>query len=194
MEQRRSGGITVQREEAPAWEARLAAALQGGVAGPPMTELPFLQLPAWAANKALTGWGATRLVAGAPNGSWAGAQFLIRRLPAGLGAIAYAPRGPLVVAPDTELAARLRAALLGGLIALRADGVTLVRFEPGETGELSDEDDQVAPPGSVTEALRSPWIEAARAAGVALLSARPVQPRSSRRIDLARGIDAVRAD
>ena len=53
MEQRRSGGITVQREEAPAWESRLAAALQGGVAGPPMTELPFLQLPAWAANKAL---------------------------------------------------------------------------------------------------------------------------------------------
>ena len=194
MEQSRSSEITVQREEVAAWEARLAAALHGGAAGAPIAELPFLQLPAWAANKSLTGWSAARLVALAPNGSWAGAQFLIRRLPAGLGAIAYAPRGPLVVATDEALAARLRAALLGGLGALRADGVTLVRIEPGETRVLVEGDDQVTPPESATGPLRAPWIDAARAAGVALLSARPVQPRSSRRIDLARGIDAVRAD
>jgi len=194
MEQSRSSEITVQREEVAAWEARLAAALHGGAAGAPIAELPFLQLPAWAVNKSLTGWSAARLVALAPNGSWAGAQFLIRRLPAGLGAIAYAPRGPLVVATDEALAARLRAALLGGLGALRANGVTLVRIEPGETRVLVEGDDQVTPPVRATGPLRSPWIDAARAAGVALLSARPVQPRSSRRIDLERGIDAVRAD
>jgi hypothetical protein len=191
MEQSRSSEITVQREEVAAWEARLVAALHGGAAGPPIAELPFLQLPAWAANKSLTGWSAARLVAHAPNGSWAGAQFLIRRLPVGLGAIAYAPRGPLVVATDDVLAAKLRAALLGGLGALREDGVTLVRIEPGETRVLVEGDDQVTPPESATGPLRATWNDAARAVGVALLPARSVQPRSSRRIDLALAVSPM---
>jgi lipid II:glycine glycyltransferase (peptidoglycan interpeptide bridge formation enzyme) len=100
----------VVREEPSAWGARLRAAAAAGELG----DLPFVQQPAWAASKALTGWESVRLVA-QDGAAWAGAQFLIQRLPAGLGRIAYAPRGPIVVAPNEAVAAALRAELLRGL-------------------------------------------------------------------------------
>ena len=93
----------VVREEPSAWGARLRAAAATGE----LSDLPFVQQPSWAASKALTGWESVRLVA-QDGAALAGAQFLIQRLPAGLGRIAYAPRGPIVVAPNEAVAATLR--------------------------------------------------------------------------------------
>lgn len=178
----------VVREEPSAWGARLRAAAAAGE----LSDLPFVQQPAWAASKALTGWESVRLVA-QDGAAWAGAQFLIRRLPAGLGRIAYAPRAPIVVASDEALAAVLRAELLRGLSELGSDGVTMVRLEPGESAPLPEEDDQVNPTDGLSAKLRDPWLDAATAARIALHRARPVQPSTSRRIDLTVGMESVRA-
>jgi lipid II:glycine glycyltransferase (peptidoglycan interpeptide bridge formation enzyme) len=66
-------------EQQAAWEARLAAAPGGHL----------LQSWAWGELKASFGWRVERLAAGR-----ACAQVLYRRLPAGLGTLAYVPRGP----------------------------------------------------------------------------------------------------
>ncbi|NBO51992.1 MAG: peptidoglycan bridge formation glycyltransferase FemA/FemB family protein [bacterium] len=178
----------VVREESSAWGARLRAAATGGH----LTDLPFVQQPAWAASKALTGWESVRLVA-QDGVAWVGAQFLIQRLPAGLGRIAYAPRGPIVVAPNEAVAATLRAELLRGLTELRSDGVTLVRLEPGNSTPLPDEADQVNPADDLSADLRAPWQAAATTARITLHRARPVQPSTSRRVDLTAGMETVRA-
>ena len=151
-----------------------------------------MQQPAWAASKALTGWESVRLVAH-DGAAWAGAQFLLQRLPAGLGRIAYAPRGPIVLAAHAEQAATLRAELLRGLSELRRDGVTLVRLEPGESTPLPDDADQVNPADALSEILRAPWLAAATSSHLTLHRARPVQPSTSRRIDLSTGMEIVRA-
>ena len=178
----------VVREEPSAWGARLRAAAAAGE----LSDLPFVQQPSWAASKALTGWESVRLVA-QDGAAWAGAQLLLQRLPAGLGRIAYAPRGPIVVAPHAEQAATLRAELLRGLSELRRDGVTLVRLEPGESTPLPDEADQVNPADALSEILRAPWFAAATSSRITLHRARPVQPSTSRRIDLSAGMEIVRA-
>lgn len=178
----------VVREEPSAWGARLRAAAAAGE----LFDLPFVQQPAWSASKALTGWESVCLVAH-DGAAWAGAQFLIRRLPAGLGRIAYSPRGPLVVAPNEGVARTLRADLLRGLSELRRDGVTLVRLEPGESTPLADDADHVHPADGLSETLRAPWIAAATASRITLHRARPVQPSTSRRIDLSTGLENVRA-
>ena len=178
----------VVREEPSAWGARLGAAATAGE----LSDLPFVQQPSWAASKALTGWESVRLVA-QDGAAWAGAQFLLQRLPAGLGRIAYAPRGPIVVAPHAEQAATLRAELLRGLSELRSEGVTLVRLEPGESAPLPDDADQVNPADALSETLRAPWLTAAASSRITLHRARPVQPSTSRRIDLTAGMETVRA-
>jgi len=178
----------VVREESSAWGARLRAAAATGE----LADLPFVQQPAWAASKALTGWESVRLVAH-DGAAWVGAQLLIQRLPAGLGRIAYAPRGPIVVAAHAEKAVALRAELLRELSELRSDGVTLVRLEPGESTPLPDEADQVNPADALSETLRAPWLAAAAASRITLHRARPVQPSTSRRIDLSAGMETVRA-
>jgi len=178
----------VVREEPSAWGARLRAAAAAG----DLSDLPFVQQPAWAASKALTGWESVRLVA-QDGATWAGAQFLIQRLPGGLGRIAYAPRGPIVVAERAEQAAALRVELLRGISELRNDGVTLVRLEPGESTPLPDEADQVNPADGLSANLRTPWLAAATTARITLHRARPVQPSTSRRIDLSVGMESVRA-
>jgi lipid II:glycine glycyltransferase (peptidoglycan interpeptide bridge formation enzyme) len=178
----------VAREEPSAWGARLRAAAATGE----LSDLPFVQQPSWAASKALTGWESVRLVAH-DGAAWAGAQLLLQRLPAGLGRIAYAPRGPIVVAPNEAVAATLRTELLRGLSELRRDGVTLVRLEPGESTPLPDDADQVNPADALSADLRAPWLAAATTARIALHRARPVQPSTSRRIDLTAGMETVRA-
>ena len=178
----------VVREEPSAWGARLRAAAAAGE----LADLPFVQQPAWAASKALTGWEPVRLVAH-DSAAWAGAQFLLQRLPAGLGRIAYAPRGPIVVAERAEQAAALRVELLRGISELRNDGVTLVRLEPGESTPLPDGADQVNPADGLSATLRAPWLNAASTARISLHRARPVQPSTSRRIDLTAGMETVRA-
>jgi lipid II:glycine glycyltransferase (peptidoglycan interpeptide bridge formation enzyme) len=177
------------REEGEAWTARLDAAVSSGR----LDDVPFLQTAAWATNKSVTGWESVRLVLEAPDGAWIGAQFLVHRLPARLGALAYAPRGPIVVPTRVVDGATLRAEYLVAVRALRDEGVTLVRLEPGEAEPLREDEDQVQPPTRATDAARAEWTRAAAHAKVPLAPAKPLQQRSSRRIDLRGGIDAVRA-
>ena len=178
----------VVREEPSAWGARLRAAAATGE----LADLPFVQQPAWAASKGLTGWESVRIVA-EEGAAWAGVQLLLQRLPAGLGRIAYAPRGPIVVAPSEAVSTSLRAELLAGLSELRRDGVTLVRLEPGESTPLPDEADQVRPGDALSANLRASWFAAATTSRITLHRARPVQPSTSRRIDLTGGMEGVRA-
>ena len=181
--------ITILREEPAVWDARLARAYAAGE----ISELPFTQLAAWATSKQLTGWTSIRLVVSHPSGAWAGAQLLMQSLPGPLGRLAYAPRAPLVVAQRPEIAAVLRAELLTALRSLRADGVTLVRLEPGDSVLMDPEGSVVQPDTALTASLRTPWHAAAASANLRLHLAAPIQPRSSRRIPLAGGVEAVRA-
>ena len=181
--------ITTLREEPAAWDARLVRAYAAGE----ISELPFTQLAAWATSKQLTGWTSIRLVVSHPSGAWAGAQLLIQSLPGPLGRLAYAPRAPLVAASDAHVADALRTEFLRALRALRADGVTLVRLEPGSSLIVDPESNVVQPDPAHTASLRAPWHTAATSANLRLHLAAPIQPRSSRRIPLSGGAEAVRA-
>ena len=181
--------ITTLREEPTAWDARLTHAY----AAREIAEIPFTQLAAWATSKQLTGWTSIRLVVSHPSGAWAGAQLLMQSLPGPLGRLAYAPRAPLVVAQRPEIAAVLRAELLTALRSLRADGVTLVRLEPGDSVLMDPEGSVVQPDVALTASLRTPWHAAAASANLRLHLAAPIQPRSSRRIPLSTGVEVVRA-
>lgn len=181
--------IQILREGPDPWTARLVRAHAAGE----IDELPFTQTVAWAATKALTGWEAQRIVVQRPTGEWAGAQLLLQRVPGGLGRFAYAPRAPLVACADPIRAHDLRVALLRAMRTLRAEKVVLVRIEPGSSQIVDPEGNVVQPDPALTVHLREPWLEAATAAGLRPRLAAPIQPRSSRRIALAGGIDAVRA-
>ena len=181
--------ITTLREEPAAWDARLARAYAAGEIG----EIPFTQLAAWGTSKQLTGWTSIRLVVSHPSGAWAGAQLLMQSLPGPLGRLAYTPRAPLVAAQSPEIAATLRAELLTALRSLRADGVTLVRLELGDSVVMDPEGSVVQPDVALTASLRTPWHAAAASANLRLHLAAPIQPRSSRRIPLSTGVEVVRA-
>ena len=65
----------------------------------------FLQQSAWGALKAAYGWRDLRVALAGDGGQIvAGAQVLLRRLPARLGTMAYLPMGPLVTGDDQWLA------------------------------------------------------------------------------------------
>ena len=181
--------ITSLREEPAAWDDRLARAYATGE----ISEIPFTQLAAWGTSKQLTGWTSVRLVMSHPSGAWAGAQLLMQSLPGPLGRLAYAPRAPLVAAQSPEIAAALRAELLTALRSLRADGVTLVRLEPGDSVVMDPEGSVVQPDAALTASLRTPWQAAATSANLRLHLSAPIQPRSSRRVPLAGGVEVVRA-
>jgi lipid II:glycine glycyltransferase (peptidoglycan interpeptide bridge formation enzyme) len=181
--------ITTLREEPAAWDARLTRAYAAGE----IVEIPFTQLAAWGTSKQLTGWTSVRLVMSHPSGAWAGAQLLMQSLPGPLGRLAYAPRAPIVAAQSPEIAAVLRAELLTALRSLRADGVTLVRLEPGDSVVMDPEGNVVQPDAALTASLRAPWQVAAAGTSLRLHAAAPIQPRSSRRIPLAGGVEVVRA-
>jgi lipid II:glycine glycyltransferase (peptidoglycan interpeptide bridge formation enzyme) len=184
-----SDQIVILREAPEAWGSRLERAYAAGE----IADLPFTQTAAWAMSKALTGWEAIRIVALHPSGGWAGAQLLLQRLPGPLGRLAYAPRAPISASADPAVAEGLRVELLRALRGLRAEGVTLVRLELGSSLVVDPESDVVQPDPALTETLRAPWINAASKLGARLHVAAPIQPRSSRRISLAGGVDAVRA-
>jgi lipid II:glycine glycyltransferase (peptidoglycan interpeptide bridge formation enzyme) len=80
------------------------------VASHPQAHL--LQATPWGELKSRFGWDVQRVaLADASQNIVAGAQILYRRLPFGLGLLAYAPKGPLVDWQDSDLTARLVAAL-----------------------------------------------------------------------------------
>ncbi|MGD2144263.1 MAG: peptidoglycan bridge formation glycyltransferase FemA/FemB family protein [Anaerolineae bacterium] len=87
----------------------------------------ILQTSPWGALKAHYDWSDIRV--GLTEGSKliAGAQVLFRRLPGGLGQLAYVPKGPLVDWDDQAVTADLTSALLE---AAREQGATALIVEP----------------------------------------------------------------
>jgi peptidoglycan pentaglycine glycine transferase (the first glycine) len=92
----------------------------------------ILQTSPWGTLKAQFGW-ADELIGLARGGELvAGAQVLYRRLPAGLGHLAYVPKGPLVDWVDEEQVIALVAALDR---ATRSRGAIALTVEPGMPDE-----------------------------------------------------------
>lgn len=142
-----------------AWDALVEAAEPGS----------YLQLSAWARVKAVNGWTAHRLVSDGEDADRIGAQILVRRprpLPWGF---AYAPRGPVARAWSPATVASFTE-LVRSELAVASGRVSHLRIDPElETGVGPDAD------GALVAALRSSgWRSAA-----------PIQPTSTRVIDLA---------
>ena len=132
----------------------------------------YLQLSGWAEVKAVNGWTSRRLHAVGGDGPEVGAQVLLRRPGPLPWAFAYAPRGPVLERWDTAAVERFTAIAREGLSAgaSGAGRVSHLRIDPEiERGTGPDDG------GAVTAALA--------AAGWA--SSPPVQPVSTRVIDLA---------
>ncbi len=87
----------------------------------------ILQTSPWGALKSQFGWTAERVCLADQGGIEAGAQVLYRRMPAGLGCLAYVPRGPLVAWEDI---AQVSALLLRIRQAARARGAIALMIEP----------------------------------------------------------------
>jgi len=95
------------------------------VAGHPQAHV--LQTSPWGELKAAFGWRVGRVALTAGGTLVAGAQLLYRRLPGGLGRLAYVPRGPLVDWEDAEMVAALCRALAADA---RAKGAVVLTVEP----------------------------------------------------------------
>lgn len=122
-----------------------------------------LQSSAWARLKSQFGWSDERVGLIWHDNLVAGAQVLYRRLPGGLGTLAYIPKGPLVDWTAKEQVA----ALIGGLDrAVRARGAVALTIEP----DLTDE---------------SQWCDSLRALGFAPSMFAAVQPRSTLIVDIS---------
>lgn len=100
------------------------------VAGHPAAHV--LQLCAWGALKSQFGWADERVGLAERGELVAGAQVLYRRLPPGLGRLAYVPKGPLMDWADAGQTAALLAALDR---AARSRGAVALTVEP----DLPDE-------------------------------------------------------
>lgn len=136
------------------WDAWVAEHPQGS----------FLQTRRWADLKARFGWESVRLGVTQDGELVAGAQVLFRRLP--LGALAYAPRGPIGLGEDPDATASLLAALHGSA---RDRGAFCLKVEPPVSG------------GAAVRLLG--------AAG--FVPSRPTQPRSTLVVDLSASPSAL---
>jgi peptidoglycan pentaglycine glycine transferase (the first glycine) len=136
----------------------------------------YLQLSGWATVKAVNGWSAHPMMAGASTPI--GAQILVRRprpMPWGF---AYAPRGPVAADWTPEAIDAFTAALRKDLPAA-AGRVSHVRIDP----EI-EADGPLDPDGSLRRALRvAGWRPAA-----------PIQPNATRIIDLRADEEALWGD
>lgn len=159
-----------------AWDAFVEANPRGS----------YLQLAGWARVKAVNGWGVRRLLGGEAGGAAAaggggargfGAQVLLRRPGPLPWAFAYAPRGPVL--GDWTPAA------VGAFTALARDGlrsagrVSHLRVDPEVEREAGPDAS-----GAIADALRHAcWRPAP-----------PIQPGSTRLIDLSADEDALWGD
>jgi lipid II:glycine glycyltransferase (peptidoglycan interpeptide bridge formation enzyme) len=150
-----------------AWDTFVAASTPGS----------YLQLSGWAAVKAVNGWSAVRVDARDGPAPRIGAQVLLRRPRPLPWAFGYAPRGPVA----SEWRAPAIAAFTSELRARLADAgrVSHVRIDP-EIEANGPQD----PDGELRRALRHEgWRPAT-----------PVQPNSTRIIDLRADVDALQSD
>ncbi|HEY4189623.1 MAG TPA: peptidoglycan bridge formation glycyltransferase FemA/FemB family protein [Candidatus Limnocylindrales bacterium] len=140
----------------------------------------YLQLSGWATVKAVNGWTSRRLHAAGGSEAEVGAQVLLRRPGPLPWAFAYAPRGPVLGRWDAAAIGRFTELARSGLAAGAGAGrVSHLRIDPEiERGCGPDEG------GIVTAAL----------AAAGWTSSPPVQPASTRAIDLAADEDALWGD
>jgi lipid II:glycine glycyltransferase (peptidoglycan interpeptide bridge formation enzyme) len=88
----------------------------------------LLQLSAWADLKSAYGWGTQRVALESNGQIVAGAQVLLRRLPWGLGTVAYCPFGPLTNWSDSAL---VSATLQAVETLARQNRALFLKLEPG---------------------------------------------------------------
>ncbi len=150
------------------WDAFVAAADPGS----------YLQLSGWAAVKAVNGWTSVRIQDVQAAGGRVGAQVLVRRprpLPWGF---AYAPRGPVATVWSPAAIEGFTAAVRRDLPAA-AGHVAHIRIDPEiEAGGPHDAN------GELRQALRRAGWRAAP----------PIQPDSTRIIDLRADEETLQAD
>jgi lipid II:glycine glycyltransferase (peptidoglycan interpeptide bridge formation enzyme) len=162
------GSAPTPAPDAQAWDAFVAAADPGS----------YLQLSGWAAVKAVNGWSAVRVDEPDAPGGRVGAQVLVRRpapLPWGF---AYAPRGPVATSWTPASIEAFSTALRRDL-AKAAGRISHVRIDPEiEAGGPHD------PDGALRRALRDAGWRAAP----------PIQPNSTRIIDLRADEETLEAD
>jgi peptidoglycan pentaglycine glycine transferase (the first glycine) len=151
-----------------AWDTFVAASTPGS----------YLQLSGWAAVKAVNGWSPVRVDhRDAATGSRIGAQVLLRRPRPLPWAFGYAPRGPVATDWRTETIAAFTVELRDRLA--DAGRVSHVRIDP----EIEADGPQ-DPGGATRRALREAgWRPAA-----------PIQPNSTRIVDLRADEDELQAD
>jgi lipid II:glycine glycyltransferase (peptidoglycan interpeptide bridge formation enzyme) len=139
----------------------------------------YLQLAGWAQVKAVNGWSATRIVTGGDTTAGRiGAQVLIRRPRPMVWSFAYAPRGPVAAAWSADGVAAFSAAVREQLGAA-AGRVSHLRIDP----EI-ERDGPFDPDGDLRRGLRAAGWRAAP----------PIQPASTRVIDLTADEDALWGD
>jgi len=162
------GAPAAPAADAGAWDAFVAAADPGS----------YLQLSGWAAVKAVNGWSAVRIDERDAPGGRIGAQVLVRR-PAPLPwAFAYAPRGP-VATTWTRASIEAFTGALRRDLPRTAGRVSHIRIDPEiEAGGPHDRD------GELRRALRDAGWRAAA----------PIQPNSTRIIDLRADEETLQAD
>jgi lipid II:glycine glycyltransferase (peptidoglycan interpeptide bridge formation enzyme) len=146
-----------------------------------------LQTSAWARLKSRFGWSAGRVAVLDEGRVVAGASVLFRRLPLGLGTLAYVPKGPVVNWDNAPLVS----ALFGGLDALcrarRAFALKLeLDIEENEGGQTPVKARSLAMNGE------SPPF-APHSSLFALRPSSPVQPRRTALIDLTKTEDELLA-
>lgn len=130
-----------------------------------------LQISPWGTLKSQFGWSAERIGLARGDKLVAGAQVLYRHLPAGLGHLAYIPKGPLLDWSDEEQQSALWSALDR---AIRAHGAIALTVEP----DLPDE-------GTHGKRLR--------ALGFSPSPLNSVQPRRTIVVDIAQDEDSILA-
>ena len=131
----------------------------------------FPQLWEWGEVRAMGGWRPVRLAIGpTPDEPIAGAQLLLRRMPLIGWHLAYVPRGPIGDLDDPAV----RDGLLRALRAAgKAEKIATVRADP-----------EAEPDSSYGRSLlEPPWRAAAK-----------IQPPTTRVIDLAPGVEALKAN
>jgi lipid II:glycine glycyltransferase (peptidoglycan interpeptide bridge formation enzyme) len=94
----------------------------------------ILQTSSWGALKSQFGWADERVGLAGNGDLVAGAQILIRRLPAGLGHLAYVPKGPLT---DWDDEAQVRALLALLDRTARSRGAIALMIEPDLPDEIA---------------------------------------------------------
>ncbi len=149
------------------WDARVAAAPQAHL----------LQSWAWGELKSRFGWRVQRVAV-----EGACAQVLYRSLPAGLGSIAYVPKGPLLDFADVAAAGRLLEAIRP---LARAQSAICLKIEPNAAEDTAvAEDTDAAEDLSLAERLATLGFRP---------STQTVQPRRTLLIDLDDEPDALLA-